>query len=547
MITLYRKYAWSALILFGALFFMLSCTRAHLSSNAADLALNNGAFYDFGFHSTGTTTRAQIQLANQGATAANSLSTSNLTAPFNFTGGSFPGTNGTCQSTLLAGQSCYLDVQFSPTISQNETQTIFIPYNDGSADTALAATLTGRGVNPGTLDISMASGGIVGYDFDGDDRVDSILLKADGGFVASGQVGLQGALLYANADGSQSAQPAGGALTMPFGLTAGDVMAGSAMDSAGRVIFVGSIGGQFAVARFLGDGTPDTSFNGSGVYRTTLTAGVDQGARVALQPDGKILVVGQTDSAGSNPAFAVVRLNTNGTLDSCFGDASCLSGGKQVFDFGGTQGAGALALALQSDGRIVIAGYTTAGSSTKLLAALRLRADGGLDNTFGASGKMTLSASTAGTVVKAVAMQPDGLIVMSGYVVNAANSDRDFFAVRVASNGSVDTSFATNGLLQLDLSGHFDNEVQAMVIAGQKIYLGGYNNDGVQDRMAVIALNSQGYLDTSFGAQGVVVVPVGVGSSRVRTMAVQADGKILAGGYAYDGVNNQFAILRFFP
>ena len=150
-----------------------------------------------------------------------------------------------------------------------------------------------------------------------------------------------------------------------------------------------------------------------------------------------------------NNDFALARYNADGSLDTTF-DAD----GKVTTDFvGGERDDAAMAVAVQADGKIVVAGYTTA-PATLDFALARYNADGSLDTTFDGDGKAhhRPSASVATTVPTASAVQADGKIVVAGYL-DPAGGDHDFALARYNADGSLDTTFDADGKLTTDFIG----------------------------------------------------------------------------------------------
>jgi len=162
---------------------------------------------------------------------------------------------------------------------------------------------------------------------------------------------------------------------------------------------------DFALARYNGNGTLDTTFGTGGKVKTTF-ADIDYVAALALQSDGKIVAAGMT-IVNFSPMFAVARYNSNGTLDPTFG-----TGGKVTTSFGGpTQ---AFAAAVQADGKIVVAGYAHLTNGWRFALA-RYNSNGTLDSTFGSGGKKTTAFGSPTTAqVNSITIQPDGKIVASG-------------------------------------------------------------------------------------------------------------------------------------
>jgi uncharacterized delta-60 repeat protein len=225
-----------------------------------------------------------------------------------------------------------------------------------------------------------------------------------------------------------------------------------AIQPDGTIVVAGSTGADFALARYLPDGSPDSSFSDDGKVTTDL-GGSDYGQSVAIQSDGTIVVAGGSD--GDN--FALARYHANGSLDtSLSGDGTVRTG------LGGQTGRAA---AIQADGSIVVVGAINIVPTVEYefphddLALTRYTADGALDASFGAGGRQTTDFGfgyAANDIGTAVAIQADGKIVVAGWsslVDWVFFSGRDFAVARYNTNGSPDTSFGVDGRLT---SGFFD-------------------------------------------------------------------------------------------
>jgi uncharacterized delta-60 repeat protein len=223
---------------------------------------------------------------------------------------------------------------------------------------------------------------------------------------------------------------------------------------------------DFAVVRLLvPEGTFDTSYGLGDGWSSLEFGGNDEGRAVALQPDGKILVVGESNSNGTND-FAVVRLLVpEGTLDLSFG-------GARLMDFGGTEDYGS-AVVLQPDGKIVVAGE--AGGN---FAVARLQPNGELDTTFGLGGKsiVDFGGFDGGD---AVALQPDGKIVVAGSTGTTTISD--FAVARLQPNGVLDTTFGTEGRSIVDFGGTDFGKAVALQPDGRIVVAGTSNALGTDD------------------------------------------------------------------
>src|SRR5439155_996244 len=213
----------------------------------------------------------------------------------------------------------------------------------------------------------------------------------------------------------------GGRVLTDFG--GGDGARALALQADGRIVVAGSssagaFGSDFALARYNSNGSLDPSF-GTGGRVLTDFGGDDEARALALQDDGKIVVAG----GFGGPCFALARYNPGGTLDTSFG-----TGGRVLTDFGGDDEAAALAL--QADGKIVVAGFSDAGGFA-LAALARYNPNGTLDASFGSGGQVLTNFGGA----QALALQADGRIVVAGGI----------FLARYNQNGNLDPSFGSGG------------------------------------------------------------------------------------------------------
>ncbi|MCG6920093.1 MAG: right-handed parallel beta-helix repeat-containing protein, partial [Acidobacteria bacterium] len=209
------------------------------------------------------------------------------------------------------------------------------------------------------------------------------------------------------------------------------LLAGASTDTAGGNDF------DFSMVRYQLDGTLDASFGAGGKVKTDLRGGQDWGAGVAVQSDGKIVMAGGSIGPGGDTDFAVVRYVANGTsLDASFG-----SGGMAFTPMApGDASDEASALVLQPDGKIVVVGGATNASGDYDFAVVRYNTDGSLDTSFGFGGKVTTPIGGGDDVATAVVLQPDGRIVVVGHSYNTLTQDTDFAMVRYNADGSLDNT-----------------------------------------------------------------------------------------------------------
>ena len=302
---------------------------------------------------------------------------------------------------------------------------------------------------------------------------------------------------------------------------------------AGRVILAGRLAGpagngtDFAVACLNPDGSLDTTFGG-GDGVTTIDFGFnnDEALDVAIDGGDRIVVVGTTNAgAGSNARnFAVARLTPNGTPDGTFsGD------GKLTIDFGSNDDATSVAL---HGSLIYVGGYKDLGA-TGQFALARLTAAGQPDNTFSGDGEVFFGfGANNDSRCYDVAVQPDGKIVMAGYDENlsAAGSTRDLAVARVGTDALLDDTFAGGDGLFTTTVG-LDEELRAVGVDFRgRIVAGGFNQpaSGGEDFTA-IRLTPAGVLDNSFNGDGKFALNLG-NVDRVEDLALHPDGTVTLSG-----------------
>ena len=364
---------------------------------------------------------------------------------------------------------------------------------------------------PGDLDPSFDGDGIATIDWGGDDVARSLAIQPDGkivvvgtGFGAPVDIGLS----RLNADGTPDAGFNGNG-RLAYALGGVEEGHGLAFQEDGKIVAVGSTDQSLraAVTRTNPNGTPDGGWGAAGVL--TLEYGGDDVARdVVIQPDQKIVTAGY---GGATNDIMVTRLTTGATPDPTFNAGA----GTRVIDLGGTDyGFG---IARQSDGKLVVSGYTSAG--TAHLALVRLNTDGTPDAGFDGDGTKLLDPSF-GELGRDVLVQPDGKILVLSYANN------DFKLTRLTSNGGIDSGFAGGGTATIDF-GASDIAQSVALLANGKILVSGQTGG---NRGAVALLQPGGSLDTTFSGDGKVILPESVGNA--AGIAVQSNGRLVVAGPA---------------
>ena len=342
------------------------------------------------------------------------------------------------------------------------------------------------------------------------------------------------------------ASAASGDLDLTFGtngkvttyFSGDDSGASIVLQSNGNIVVAGNMYNgnnyDFAVTRYNSDGSLDTSFSLDGKV-TTDFGGDDYGTSVAIQSDGKIVVTGY-GSSGGNDDFAIARYNTDGSLDTSFD-----TDGKLLIDFGRYENG--KALAIQTDGKIVLAGTSVAlGGLAANMHLLRLNTNGSLDSTFDSDGKVTTDIGPNDDALS-IAIQNDGKLIIGGG--SDASGNLETTLIRYNSNGSLDTTFNSDGIATIDFAISNDAAYSVAIQSDGKIIAAGYADLGGQVVFALLRLNSNGSLDTTFDTDGKITTAFGSFYDGAYSVVIQSDGKIIASGNSNNGSQALFATARY--
>jgi len=331
-----------------------------------------------------------------------------------------------------------------------------------------------------------------------------------------------------------------------------------------KIIQVGNVAAgnnvqDFLVLRYTGNGSLDSSFGTNGKVITPIGVGYDYAAYGALQADGKIVVAGFTQAPNFNSDFALVRYTANGSIDSSFG-----TNGKVITAVGSFDDL-VYALSIQADGKIVAVGSSSNSSYVHAFAVVRYNSNGTIDSTFGQAGKVvfhpghfityigtTYYGQYSNEYANCVSIQADGKIVVGGQSYTHAGCydyygyvycNPAFAMVRYKSNGSIDSTFGTNGKIFDSVSLVYPS---AMILQpdGKTVVTGtGNYNSFITERY-----NTDGSPDNSFGTGGKVITQIGSVNdySWASSLTSQPDGKILVTGTL--SINNnpsKFVVVRY--
>ncbi|NUM35807.1 MAG: hypothetical protein HUU50_14780 [Candidatus Brocadiae bacterium] len=297
---------------------------------------------------------------------------------------------------------------------------------------------------------------------------------------------------------------------------------------------------DFGMIRYHANGNVDTSFGTNGKVKVDFNGGDDRTNAMAVLSDGKILLAGGK-SQGTWGTFGIAKFNSNGTLDTTFGTEGKVSTGFSEFSAVNCE---AFCMSVLSDGKFLLAGVVNKASWDFAIA--KYNADGSLDTTFGTGGKVVTDFNGQADYGLCMIVLEDGKILVGGSVYNAANTNSDFALARYNANGTLDSTFGTNGKVTTDFPYSGNDGIESLaVLADGKIIAAG-NASPYNGSFAIACYHANGALDTTFGTNGQVTTDFNPASlDAIVKIKVFPDGKILAGGYANSGTNIDFALARY--
>jgi len=416
----------------------------------------------------------------------------------------------------------------------------------------VAVLLSGSRVEaaPGDLDPTFGTGGqVVGPLFASPANLLAVAaaIQPDGRIVIVGSATLDGWYAITTVrlltDGSLDPSfGSGGVVTAPLG-DGHDLARAVALQPDGRIIVAGDVDrsidnsvehGDMVVLRYLADGTLDASFGDGGVVRTSFGPNTDAADGVVVQPNGKIAVAGVTFVGTATAAhFALARYEADGSPDVTFGTA-----GKVVTVLRADDSL--TSMALQPDGKLVVAGSSEFTTSAADAAIARYNPDGSLDAGFGGGGVFYTSLAPSITGFDAMTLQPDGKIVGAGL------THGDILIARLTSGGALDATFGTGGMLITDIDKAF-LAAAVLVQPDGRTVAGGFRlktSPATSYDFQLLRLDASGALDPGFGTGGSVVTNVGEGEF-VASVQRQLDGKLVAVGWGYAGGTPQPMVVRY--
>jgi uncharacterized delta-60 repeat protein len=292
-------------------------------------------------------------------------------------------------------------------------------------------------------------------------------------------------------------------------------------------------------------GLLDPNFGNGGVVISPISMTLGDGARaVAVQMDGKIVAVGYVDSGSGNYDFAVARYHTDGSLDTTF------DGDGIVITAISAGRDEARAVAIQPDGQIVVAGVTSNNTTgTDFVVARYNLSDGSLDTSFNSGGYIVTDFGATNDEVFAVALQSTGNIVVVGQT--GSLTDANFALARYTTTGMLDVTFGISGLQVTSFGDGFDAAYAVAIQANDnKIVVAGISDStpglGINNDFALARYDANGVLDPTFDNDGKVMTAIGVADEGAFAVGIQSTGKIVAAGAVLNAAgNNDFGVVRY--
>ncbi len=355
-------------------------------------------------------------------------------------------------------------------------------------------------------------------------------------------------LVYAQSGIPDSSFGNNGQVVTDFGST--EAIAAIALQADGKIVAGGSYDeypaantrlNSCAVARYQSNGGLDSSFGVNGFVHNKIGKSFSEIQAVAVLPNGKIIAAGYANLGGYYNQLIVIRYTKGGIIDSSFGTS-----GIAYYVAGKTESAIGNAIAIQADGKIIVAGSIQPSLGTPAaIIAIRLKSDGERDSSFGINGNARLTIGKNSSA-NAIALLPNGKIIIAGAGTGFDTSSTQFAAIRLTISGTPDPAFGNNGRVVSTLGAYSAAKAIAINSAG-KIVLAGYARKGQQINIALLRYNINGSLDSSFGEAGITISKFADQAS-ANGVVIQTDGKVVIAGGAGDSLstlNNHLVLARY--
>ncbi|NET10775.1 MAG: DUF4347 domain-containing protein [Symploca sp. SIO2B6] len=339
----------------------------------------------------------------------------------------------------------------------------------------------------------------------------------------------------------------GGIAIADIGTNSDDLMFSITIDINGNILVSGASNANgsndFTLARYTADGFLDTNFGTGGIVSTDIGFGSsDYSYSITTDGNGNIVVAGTSDASGSSD-FTLVRYTADGSLDLNFGTDGIVT--TDIGGFGSSDSG--YGLVTDSSGNILVSGSSDASGSSDF-TVVRYTTTGELDHTFGTGGIVTTDIGvTSNDSANGITIDSNGNILVSGY--SNANGSNDFAVVRYTPDGTVDTTFGTAGIVITDINAGSEDAGWSVATDSQgNVLVGGdtYNNDATSDDFALVRYTTAGILDTTFGLGGIVTTSISAGSEDAGlSIAIDSNDNILAVGSTVVNGISDVAVVRY--
>ena len=398
----------------------------------------------------------------------------------------------------------------------------------------------------GSLDLSFDNDGkVTTHAASKEAEAQSIVLQKDGKIIVAGYRGAPEndmVLVRYNENGSlDKSFDTDGIVTTA--ISGSNVRAYSVvLQKDGKILAAGSssigVTEVMILVRYNINGSLDTSFNHTGILTSAIGAVFTEVYAIAIQKDGKIVVTGGVSNDAIDFNIAVIRFNSDGTLDNTFDvDGIVVTDLGSLYDF-------ANSLVIQDDGKIVVTAYNKTQATRGLMVIVRYNSDGSLDNTFDQDGKLYTIIVNSSARTNSMVLQSDQKLVLGAATDNG--NGLGYVLARYNTDGSVDTTFDIDGYVFSSSFGSFIELAYTVALqSDEKILVTGYRSDASGQNFMIKRYHKDGSIDDSFGQDGKVITDFGNADDEAKAIALQSDDKIIVAGISFNAGVTDFAIARY--
>ena len=386
----------------------------------------------------------------------------------------------------------------------------------------------------------------------GDDYAECSTIQNDGKILVAGY-GLRMARF--NTNGTLDTSFGDSGYTLPFGNNVGlNYIKQIIITPTNKILTVGAIYTNkwyIHLAQYNENGSLDTTFGTSGRKNIDVGPSITMTVGNAIYTsDNKIFIA--TTSYLSDGDFNITKCNKFGELETSFGGTGIINYDGMGYDQGAK-------ISLRSDGKLLLSGNSNvnpANGTYKQFVQMLINSDGSLDATFGTSGKAFSNFATNNTqVINDTYLLSNNSILVTGSLVVTNSTIYDGFVAKFNANGTLDTSFGTNGMSQVaftDTNGSqsiTDMMNKITLQSDGKIIIAGFSNGaGNSSKFSVARLNSNGILDSTFGNSGTMTFPINGFNDVITDVKSQSDGKIVVSGQTkINSLDRSYVIARLTP